>query len=57
MERAGGGAVSHNHTHSVYTCLYSLYRNTPQMCVMWTWILSDLMNVAIYINSFHSLIH
>ena len=41
MERAGGGAVSHNHTHSVYTCLYSLYRNTPLMCVMWTWRLSD----------------
>ena len=34
MERAGGGAVSHNHTHSVYTCSYSLYRNTPLMCAM-----------------------
>ena len=41
MEGARGGAVSHSHTHSVYTCLYSLYRSTPLMCVMWTWRLSD----------------
>ena len=38
MERAGGKAISHNHTHSVYTCLYSHYRNTLDL---WTCRLSD----------------
>ena len=36
MERAGGGALSNNHTYPVYTCLYSLYRSTPLMSIMWT---------------------
>ena len=39
-EGRGWGSFT-NHTHSVYKCLYSLYRNTPLMCVMWTWRLSD----------------
>ena len=41
QDKGGGGAVSDSHTHSVYTCLYSLYRSTPLMCVMLTWRLSD----------------